>query len=177
MDNINIAFTSFFCAFCKDIHEEVKETIHLKFLLSAFNFFKDPVKKLKYDPDHPDGVEQKNPYSPGTTLYNIFEKHRMYDQNGLLGSAGNNEFLTNIQNNQFAQHSGPPSQSGAVSNLVNNESMEAEIADIVSDAMENPDIVLNNQNLKGGSTEQAEYSAIAARGECFPSGFNISPYA
>ena len=140
----------------------------------AFNFFKDPVKQLKYDPDHPDGVEQKNPYSPGTTLYNIFEKHRMYDQNGLLGSA---EFHHNIQNNQFVKHSGPPSQSGAVSNLVNNESMEAEIADIVSDAIDNPDVVLNNQNLKAGSTEQAEYSAIAARGECFPSGFNISPYA
>jgi len=140
----------------------------------AFNFFKDPVKKLKYDPDHPDGVEQKNPYSPGTTLYNIFEKHRMYDQNGLLGSA---EFHHNIQNNQFVKHSGPPSQSGAVSNLVNNESMEAEIADIVSDGIDNPDVVLNNQNLKAGSTEQAEYSAIAARGECFPSGFNISPYA
>ena len=67
--------------------------------------------------------------------------------------------------------------SNVVSNLVNSESMDGEIRDLITDVAHDPDVVLNNQNLKAGSTEQAEYSAIAARGECFPSGFNISPYA
>tara|TARA_X000000368_G_scaffold382745_1_gene340097 strand:+ start:669 stop:2966 length:2298 start_codon:yes stop_codon:yes gene_type:complete len=48
---------------------------------------KDAIDKLRYDPNHPDGTNQPNPFEPGTTLYKNFEKQRAYDKHGLLGSA------------------------------------------------------------------------------------------
>tara|TARA_B100000902_G_scaffold337062_1_gene337718 strand:+ start:545 stop:2773 length:2229 start_codon:yes stop_codon:yes gene_type:complete len=48
---------------------------------------KDAIDKLRYDPNHPDGTNQPNPFEPGTTLYRNFEKQRSYDKHGLLGSA------------------------------------------------------------------------------------------
>jgi len=48
---------------------------------------KDPIDKLRYDPNHPDGTNQPNPFEPGTPLYNNFEKQRAYDEHGLLGSS------------------------------------------------------------------------------------------
>ena len=48
---------------------------------------KDAIDKLRYDPNHPEGTNQPNPFEPGTTLYRNFEKQRAYDEHGLLGSA------------------------------------------------------------------------------------------
>jgi len=48
---------------------------------------KDAIDKLRYDPNHPEGTNQPNPFEPGTTLYRNFEKQRSYDEHGLLGSA------------------------------------------------------------------------------------------
>ena len=44
----------------------------------------DPVGKRRYDPQHPEGTGQPNPHTPGSTLYNIFEKHRTWDTHGML---------------------------------------------------------------------------------------------
>jgi hypothetical protein len=44
----------------------------------------DPVAGRKYDPKHPEGTRQPNPYKPGTMLYNVFERHRQYDVMGML---------------------------------------------------------------------------------------------
>ena len=40
--------------------------------------------KRRYDPQHPEGTGQPNPQTPGSTLYNIFEKHRNWDMHGML---------------------------------------------------------------------------------------------
>ena len=48
---------------------------------------KDAIDKLRYDPNHPDGTNQPNPFEPGTTLYRNFEKQRAYDEHGMLGFA------------------------------------------------------------------------------------------
>ena len=57
---------------------------------------KNIIEKMKYDPDHPDGTSQPNPHPPGSTLYNIFERHRQYDEMGMLGSVnsgGDSQFF------------------------------------------------------------------------------------
>ena len=97
---------------------------------------------------------------------------------GMISSiSGDNWVFNKSVSQQFANVSGPPSQSGAVSNLIHNESMEGEIRDLVASAAENPDVVLNNQNLSSTQDQQVEYSPIQAKGIPFPVGFNISPYA
>ena len=52
----------------------------------AFFGGKNPVDNLRYDPNHPDGTNQPNPFKPGTPLYKNFEKQRQYDELGILGS-------------------------------------------------------------------------------------------
>jgi len=47
---------------------------------------KKPVDNLRYDPNHPDGTNQPNPFKPGTFLYKNFEKQRQMDKLDMLGS-------------------------------------------------------------------------------------------
>ena len=76
----------------------------------------------------------------------------------------------------FNKNVTPPNQFNVVSNLVNSESMDGEIRDLITDVAHDPDVVLNNQS-QGTTDNQVEYSPIAAKGDPFPVGFNISPYA
>ena len=56
-----------------------------------------------FNPDHPDGTQQTNPFNPGTPLYNQFEKQRelqkMKDM-GLIGYTGwgNDQVAMNLKN-------------------------------------------------------------------------------
>ncbi len=52
---------------------------------------KGVIDKLRYDPNHPQGTGQPNPFKPGTLLYNNFEKQRMMDEYGMLGSAAGSD--------------------------------------------------------------------------------------
>ena len=141
--------------------------------------FGNPVNKLKFDPANPD---RENPHPQGSLLYNIWQRrlreYQIMKEAGMISSiSGDNWVFNKSVSQQFANVSGPPSQSGAVSNLIHNESMEGEIRDLVASAAENPDVVLNNQNLSSTQDQQVEYSPIQAKGIPFPVGFNISPYA
>jgi len=51
--------------------------------ISFINFLKKkkPIDDLRYDSE--DGIDQKNPFTPGSTLYRNFERMRQYDMHGL----------------------------------------------------------------------------------------------
>ena len=133
-----------------------------------------PVDKMKFDPKQPD---RPNPHPPGTLLYNIWQRrmqeYQMMKEAGMVSSS---EFFTKVANATQNNEISPPGSVGAVYNLVNNESMEGEIRDLVTDVAHDPDVVLNNQS-QGTTDNQVEYSPLAAKGSPFPVGFNISPYA
>ena len=142
------------------------------------------IDKMKYDPNHPDGTGQLNPHPPGSTLYNIFERHRQYDQLDMLGSlnsGGDSQFFSkNVSyNNAFDYNKfNSPEHGLNISNVAYNMSMQDEVDSIV-DAISNPEeqVVLNNQTANSNSDNQIEYSAIQVRGNPLKQGTYISPYS
>ena len=95
--------------------------------ISFMNFLKkkkpsDVINDLRYKSDHPEGTNQPNPYSPGSTLYNIFERHRQYDMQGLELSMRNMNSVT--QNNadpfQLSNESAMKASMVAVAPVINN---------------------------------------------------------
>ncbi len=136
----------------------------------AFWGGKNPVEKMKFDPQNPD---VPNPHPPGSLLYNIWQRrlqeYNLMKEAGMISSISGDNWI-------FNKSVAPPSQLNVVSNLVNSESMDGEVRDLVTDVAHDPDVVLNNQS-QGTTDNQVEYSPIAAKGEPFPVGFNISPYA
>ena len=134
----------------------------------------NPVDKMKFDPKQPD---RPNPHPPGTLLYNIWQRrmqeYQMMKEAGMVSSS---EFFTKVASSTQNNEISPPGSVGAVYNLVNNESMEGEIRDLVTEVAHDPDVVLNNAS-QGTTDNQVEYSPLAAKGSPFPAGFNISPYA
>ena len=142
------------------------------------------IDKMKYDPNHPDGTGQLNPHPPGSTLYNIFERHRQYDELDMLGSinsGGDSQFFTKnvTYDNAFDYNKfNSPEHGLNTSNVAYNMSMEDEVDSIV-DAISNPEeqVVLNNQTANSNSDNQIEYSAIQVRGNPLKQGTYISPYS
>ncbi len=124
---------------------------------------KNIIEKMKYDPDHPDGTSQTNPHPPGSTLYNIFERHRQYDEMGMLGSispAGGNEFFTknlSYENAYDYRKFESPEYGLKTSEVAYNMSMEDEMNTIV-EGLADPDsqMILNNQTARSDSDNQIE---------------------
>ena len=139
---------------------------------------------MKYDPDHPDGTSQPNPHPPGSTLYNIFERHRQYDEMGMLGSAnsgGDSQFFAkNISyDNAFDYKKfSSPEYGLKTSEIAYNMSMADEVNTMV-DGISDPSsqVVLNNQTSSANAGNQIEYSAIAVKGNPLKEGTYLSPYA
>ena len=142
------------------------------------------IDKMKYDPNHPDGTNQLNPHPPGSTLYNIFERHRQYDELDMLGSLNSGEdsqfFVKNVTyDNAFDYNKfNSPEHGLNTSNVAYNMSMQDEVDSIV-DAISNPEeqVVLNNQTANSNSDNQIEYSAIQVRGNPLKQGTYVSPYS
>ena len=142
------------------------------------------IDKMKYDPNHPDGTNQLNPHPPGSTLYNIFERHRQYDEMGMLGSlnsGGDSQFFAKnvTYDNAFDYNKfNSPEHGLNTSNVAYNMSMEDEVESTL-DAISNPEeqIVLNNQTANAKSDNQMEYSAIQVRGNPLKQGTYVSPYS
>ena len=141
------------------------------------------IDKMKYDPDHPDGTNQLNPHPPGSTFYNIFEKHRQYDQMGMLGSinsGGDSQFFAkNVTYDNAYDYLNSPNYGLRTSEVAYNMSMQDEVNSMV-DGLADPEsqVVMNNANVnKDGGDQQIEYSAIAVRGNPLKDGTYISPYA
>ena len=145
---------------------------------------KNIIEKMKYDPDHPDGTSQPNPHPPGSTLYNIFERHRQYDEMGMLGSVnsgGDSQFFAKnvTYDNAFEYNKfNSPEHGLNTSNVAYNMSMQDEV-DSITDAISNPEeqVVLNNQTANSNSDNQIEYSAIQVRGNPLKQGTYVSPYS
>ena len=145
---------------------------------------KNIIEKMKYDPDHPDGTSQPNPHPPGSTLYNIFERHRQYDEMGMLGSAnsgGDSQFFAkNISyDNAFDYKKfSSPEYGLKTSEIAYNMSMADEVNTMV-DGISDPSsqVVLNNQTSSANAGNQIEYSAIAVKGNPLKEGTYLSPYA
>ena len=145
---------------------------------------KNIIEKMKYDPDHPDGTSQPNPHPPGSTLYNIFERHRQYDEMGMLGSVnsgGDSQFFAKnvTYDNAFEYNKfNSPEHGLNTSNVAYNMSMQDEVDSII-DAISNPEeqVVLNNQTANSNSDNQIEYSAIQVRGNPLKQGTYVSPYS
>ena len=141
------------------------------------------IDKMKYDPNHPDGTNQLNPHPPGSTLYNIFERHRQYDQMGMLGSinsGGDSQFFAkNVTYDNAFDYYNSPEYGLRTSEVAYNMSMQDEVNSMV-DGLADPEsqVVMNNANVnKDGGDQQIEYSAIAVRGNPLKDGTYISPYA
>ena len=137
---------------------------------------KNPIEKLKFDPKQPD---RPNPHPPGTTLYNIWEKHKLYHQMGMLGAvdAAGNDSQFFVKTTTVSYNSvEPPGSAGVVSNMINEESLREELDSTLLALEEPTSTIINNQNLDGQSDQQVEYSALAAKGNPFPAGFNPSPF-
>ena len=140
------------------------------------------IDKMKYDPNHPDGTSQQNPHPPGSTLYNIFERHRQYDELDMLGSinSGDSQFFAkNVTYDNAYDYLNSPNYGLRTSEIAYNMSMQDEVAQI-SDSLANPEsqVVMNNASVnKDGGDQQIEYSAIAVRGNPLKDGTYISPYS
>ena len=140
------------------------------------------IDKMKYDPNHPDGTSQQNPHPPGSTLYNIFERHRQYDELDMLGSinSGDSQFFAkNVTYDNAYDYLNSPNYGLRTSEIAYNMSMQDEVAQI-SDSLANPEsqVVMNNASVnENGGDQQIEYSAIAVRGNPLKDGTYISPYS
>ena len=142
------------------------------------------IDKMKYDPNHPDGTNQLNPHPPGSTLYNIFERHRQYDQLDMLGSlnsGGDSQFFAkNVSyDNAFDYKKfSSPEYGLKTSEIAYNMSMADEVNTMV-DGISDPSsqVVLNNQTSSTNAGNQIEYSAIAVKGNPLKEGTYLSPYA
>ena len=140
------------------------------------------IDKMKYDPNHPDGTGQLNPHPPGSTLYNIFERHRQYDELDMLGSinSGDSQFFAkNVTYDNAYDYLNSPNYGLRTSEIAYNMSMQDEVAQI-SDSLANPEsqVVMNNASVnENGGDQQIEYSAIAVRGNPLKDGTYISPYS
>ena len=138
------------------------------------------IDKMKYDPDHPDGTGQLNPHPPGSTLYNIFERHRQYDELDMLGSTGGSQFFAkNVTYDNAYDYLNSPNYGLRTSEVAYNMSMQDEVSQIL-DSLADPEsqVVMNNASVnKNGGDQQIEYSAIAVRGNPLKDGTYISPYA
>ena len=140
------------------------------------------IDKMKYDPDHPDGTGQLNPHPPGSTLYNIFERHRQYDELDMLGSinSGDSQFFAkNVTYDNAYDYLNSPNYGLRTSEVAYNMSMQDEVSQIL-DSLTDPEsqVVMNNASVnKNGGDQQIEYSAIAVRGNPLKDGTYISPYA
>ncbi len=141
------------------------------------------IDKMKYDPNHPDGTGQLNPHPPGSTLYNIFERHRQYDELDMLGSinsGGDSQFFAkNVTYDNAYDYLNSPNYGLRTSEVAYNMSMQDEVNSMV-DGLADPEsqVVMNNANVnKDGGDQQIEYSAIAVRGNPLKDGTYISPYA
>ena len=140
------------------------------------------IDKMKYDPNHPDGTSQQNPHPPGSTLYNIFERHRQYDELDMLGSinSGDSQFFAkNVTYDNAYDYLNSPNYGLRTSEVAYNMSMQDEVAQI-SESLANPEsqVVMNNASVnENGGDQQIEYSAIAVRGNPLKDGTYISPYS
>ena len=140
------------------------------------------IDKMKYDPNHPDGTGQLNPHPPGSTLYNIFERHRQYDELDMLGSinSGDSQFFAkNVTYDNAYDYLNSPNYGLRTSEVAYNMSMQDEVAQI-SESLANPEsqVVMNNASVnENGGDQQIEYSAIAVRGNPLKDGTYISPYS
>ena len=140
------------------------------------------IDKMKYDPDHPDGTGQLNPHPPGSTLYNIFERHRQYDELDMLGSinSGDSQFFAkNVTYDNAYDYLNSPNYGLRTSEVAYNMSMQDEVSQIL-DSLADPEsqVVMNNASVnKNGGDQQIEYSAIAVRGNPLKDGTYISPYS
>ena len=98
------------------------------------------IDKMKYDPNHPDGTGQVNPHPPGSTLYNIFERHRQYDELDMLGSinSGDSQFFTkNVTYDNAFDYFQSPNYGLRTSDIAYNMSLEDEVSNMI-DGAENP---------------------------------------
>ena len=140
------------------------------------------IDKMKYDPNHPDGTGQVNPHPPGSTLYNIFERHRQYDELDMLGSINSENsqfFAKNVTYDNAYDYLNSPNYGLRTSEVAYNMSMQDEVAQIL-DSLSDPEsqVVMNNASVNtNGGDQQIEYSAIAVRGNPLKDGTYISPYA
>jgi len=142
------------------------------------------IDKMKYDPNHPDGTDQLNPHPPGSTLYNIFERHRQYDQLDMLGSlnsGGDSQFFAKnvTYDNAFDYNKfSSPEYGLKTSEVAYNMSMADEVNTMV-DGISDPSnqVVLNNQTSSTNAGNQIEYSAIAVKGNPLKEGTYLSPYS
>ena len=138
------------------------------------------IDKMKYDPNHPDGTGQVNPHPPGSTLYNIFERHRQYDELDMLGSnnSGDSQFFAkNVTYDNAFDYFESPNYGLRTSDIAYNMSLEDEVSNMIDGAEKPEPIVMNNSNVNKDSSQQAEYSAIAVRGNPLKDGTYISPFA
>ena len=142
------------------------------------------IDKMKYDPNHPDGTDQLNPHPPGSTLYNIFERHRQYDQLDMLGSinsGGDSEFFVKnvtYDNAYDYKKFESPEYGLKTSEIAYNMSMEDELNSIREGLADpNSQIIMNTQTAQQDSDNQIEYSAIAVRGNPLKTGTYVSPYS
>ena len=138
------------------------------------------IDKMKYDPNHPDGTGQVNPHPPGSTLYNIFERHRQYDELDMLGSnnSGDSQFFAkNVTYDNAFDYFESPNYGLRTSDIAYNMSLEDEVSNMIDGAETPEPIVMNNSNVSKDSGQQAEYSAIAVRGNPLKDGTYISPFA
>ena len=142
------------------------------------------IDKMKYDPNHPDGTDQLNPHPPGSTLYNIFERHRQYDQLDMLGSinsGGDSEFFVKnvtYDNAYDYKKFESPEYGLKTSEIAYNMSMEDELNSIREGLADpNSQIIMNTQTAQQDSDNQIEYSAIQVRGNPLKQGTYVSPYS
>ena len=140
------------------------------------------IDKMKYDPNHPDGTNQLNPHPPGSTLYNIFERHRQYDEMGMLGSVnsgGDSQFFAkNVTYDNALDYYNSPEYGLRTSEIAYNMSMADEVNNIM-DGLSDPDnqVILNNHTASTNAGKQVGYSPIAVRGNPLKDGTYISPYS
>ena len=145
---------------------------------------KNFIDKMKYDPEHPKGTSQPNPHPPNSPLWNIFERHRQYDEMGILGSispAGGNEFFTknlSYENAYDYRKFESPEYGLKTSEVAYNMSMEDEMNTIV-EGLADPDsqMILNNQTARSDSDNQIEHSSIANRGNPLKDGIYLGAYS
>tara|TARA_B100002019_G_scaffold289299_1_gene304623 strand:+ start:7634 stop:9652 length:2019 start_codon:yes stop_codon:yes gene_type:complete len=144
----------------------------------GFGKKKNPIEKMKYNPNHPEGINQPNPHPPGTILHNIFERHRQYDQMGILKSSANDSPYFMKQVTPMTALNAPASNKSFIANHINQESINDEVNQSMLAMSGGIDpVVINNQSGTNEMTSEPEFSAIQNAASPFQGWMYVEPYA
>ena len=86
-------------------------------------------------------------------------------------------FAKNVTYDNAFDYFESPNYGLRTSDIAYNMSLEDEVSNMIDGAEKPEPIVMNNSNVNKDSSQQAEYSAIAVRGNPLKDGTYISPFA